>query len=62
MSYHIGFGQSYTKMGQKMTCDRPLFWALLWYKHTLSGGYFVMLNGYSLTKKDHRPVPNIPAQ
>ena len=25
MSYQIGFGRSYT---EKMTCDRPLFWAL----------------------------------
>ena len=28
MSYQIGFGRSYTKVGRKMTCDRPLFWAL----------------------------------
>ena len=29
MSYQIGFGWSYAKMGRKMACDRPLFWALI---------------------------------
>ena len=35
MSYQIGFGRSYTKMGRKMTCDRPLFWALHTYIRTM---------------------------
>ena len=35
MSYQIGFGQSYTKMGRKMTCDR---WALFWALYMLQVG------------------------